>query len=86
VDAPATAAQALGTTPLFAKANAAIGSRPTLFVDFAPALRLAAASPHHRDDAHFQRALPRLRHVEYIAAGARRDEGLDVVRGVIGLR
>jgi hypothetical protein len=83
---PATTAQALGATSLFAKANAAIGSRPTLFVDFAPALRLAAASPHHRADAHFQRALPRLRHIEYIAAGARRDGDLDVVRGVIGLR
>jgi hypothetical protein len=83
---PANASPPLGSTPLFAKATAAIGGRPTLFMDFAPALRLAAASPHHRGDAHFQRALPRLRHIQYIAAGARRDGGLDVARGVIGLR
>jgi hypothetical protein len=86
VGRPAEVSQPLGSTPLFAKATAAIGQRPTLFMDFAPALRLAAASPHHRGDAHFQRALPRLRHIEYIAAGARRDGGLDVARGVIGLR
>jgi Protein of unknown function (DUF3352) len=83
---PRPAADALGDTPLFEKAAAVIGQRPTLFVDFAPALKLAAASPHHHSDAHFQRALPRLRHIEYVAAGARREGGLDVARGVIGLR
>lgn len=83
---PRPAAETLGTTPLFKKAAALIGQRPTLFVDFAPALVLAAASPHHRSDSHFRRALPRLRHIEYIAAGARREGGLDVARGVIGLR
>ena len=77
---------ALGDTTLFKKAAAAVGSRPTLFVDLGPALGLAAASPHHRSDAHFQEALPRLRHIEYVAAGVRREDGLDVARGVIGLR
>ncbi|HEX6715403.1 MAG TPA: DUF3352 domain-containing protein [Thermoleophilaceae bacterium] len=86
VTAPVRADETLGDTPLFRKAAVAIGQRPTLFVDFGPALEVAAASPHHRDDAHFARALPRLRHIEYIAAGARRDGGLDVARGVIGLR
>jgi Protein of unknown function (DUF3352) len=86
VRAPARAANALGGSALFRKAAAAVGQRPTLYVDFAGALRVAAASPHHRGDAHFKRALPRLRHVEYIAAGARRDGGLDVARAVIGLR
>jgi hypothetical protein len=83
---PRPAVEPLGQTPLFKKAADAIGGRPTLFVDFAPALQVAATSPHHRSDEHFQRALPRLRHIEYIAAGARRDGDLDVVRGVIGLR
>jgi hypothetical protein len=86
VQAPRRAAQTLGSTPLFAKAKAAVGGRPTLFVDFAPALALAAKSPHHRGDADFQRALPRLRNIEFIAAGARQDAGLDVARAVIGLR
>jgi Protein of unknown function (DUF3352) len=86
VAAPTRAAVALGTRPLFTKARAAIGERPTLFVDFAQALDLAAASPHHQRDAHFARALPRLRHIEFVAAGARRDGDLDVARGVIGLR
>ena len=86
VRAPKRAAQPLGATPLFAKAKAAIGQRPTLLVDFASALALAAKSPHHRGDAEFQRMLPRLRHVEYVAAGARQDGGLDVARAVIGLR
>jgi hypothetical protein len=86
VTPPRSAANPLGDTPLFKKAAAAIGSRPTLFVNFGPALDLAAASPHHRSDSHFKRALPRLRHIEYIAAGARRDGDLDVARGVIGLR
>lgn len=76
----------LAQTDAFAKAQAIIGGRPTLFVDFVRALRVAAASPHHRGDAHFKHAEPRLRHIEYIAAGARRDGGLDVVRGVVGLR
>jgi hypothetical protein len=86
VSAPVDAATTLGGTPLFEKAAAAIGARPTLFVDFGAALRVAAASPHHRDDAHFERALPRLRHIEYVAGGAVRDSDLDVARGVIGLR
>jgi hypothetical protein len=86
VRAPKRAAQPLGSTPLFAKAKAAIGQRPTLLVDFASALALAAKSPHHRGDAEFKRALPRLRHIEYVAAGARQDGGLDVARAVIGLR
>jgi hypothetical protein len=86
VMAPRSAAEPLGETPLFKKAAATIGSRPTLFVNFGPALSLAAKSSHHRSDAHFQRAFPRLRNIEYIAAGARRDGGLDVARGVIGLR
>jgi Protein of unknown function (DUF3352) len=76
----------LGDTALFKKAAAAIGQRPTLFVDFGQALTLAAVSPHHGSEEHFQRALPRLSHIEFIAAGARRDAGLDVLRGVIGLR
>jgi Protein of unknown function (DUF3352) len=76
----------LGETFLFKKAAAAIGERPILFVDFAQALSLAAASPHHRSDQHFRRALPRLRHVEFVAAGARRDAGLDVLRALVGLR
>ena len=79
-------ADKLGDTDLFRKAAAAVGERPTLFVDFAPALQLAATSPHHRADKHFQRALPRLQHLEYLAVGARRDGGLDVVRAVLGLR
>jgi hypothetical protein len=83
---PSQAAQPLGSTALFQKAASAIGGRPTLFVDFAPALRLAAASPKHRGDAHFRSALPRLKHIEYITAGARREGDLDVARGVIGLR
>lgn len=86
VTGPVHAANALGDTPLFKKAAAAIGQRPTLFVDFAAALKVAATSPHHRGDSHFKRALPHLRHIEYIAGGARRDGGLDVVRGVIGIR
>jgi hypothetical protein len=86
VTGPVHASHALGATALFKKASTAIGSRPTVFADFGPALRLAAASPHHRDDARFRRALPRLRQIEFIAAGARREAGLDVLRGVIGLR
>ena len=86
VSGPVHPDETIGSTPLFQKAAAAIGQRPTLFVDFGPALDVAAASPHHRDDARFKRALPRLRHIEYIAAGARRDGGLDVARAVIGLR
>lgn len=86
VSGPVRAANPLGATPLFRKAAAAIGRRPTLFVDFGAALRVAVASPHHHDDARFKRALPRLRHIEYVAAGARRDGGLDVARAVIGLR
>jgi hypothetical protein len=86
VSGPTNAPDALGETALFRKAAAAIGERPTLFVDFGPALELAASSPHHRDDAHFKRALPRLRQIEFVAAGARREGGLDVARGVIGLR
>ena len=76
----------LGDNVLFEKAASLIGQRPTLFVDFGKALELAARSPHHRDDAHFQQALPHLKHVEYVAVGARRDDGLDVLRGVVGLR
>ena len=79
-------ARALGSTDLFRTAADALGSRPTLFVDFAPALRLAAASPHHRNDPHFQHVLPRLQHLEYLVVGARRDGDLDVVRAVLGLR
>jgi hypothetical protein len=86
VRAPRRAAEPLGATPLFAKAKAAIGQRPTLLVDFASALALAAKSPHHRGDAEFKHALPRLRHIEYVAAGARQDGGLDVARAVVGLR
>ena len=82
----ARAKDRLGDTALFQKAAAAIGQRPTVFVDFSRALDLAAASPRHESDAHFQRALPYLRHIEFVAAGARRDAGLDVARGVIGLR
>lgn len=76
----------LGDTPLFAKAANAVGQRPTLFVDFARALQLAAAAPHHRSDAEFARALPHLAHIEYVAAGARRSGALDVIRTVIGIR
>jgi hypothetical protein len=76
----------LGDTGLFRKAAAAVGERPALFVDFAPALQLAAASPHHRGDKHFQEVLQRLQHLEYLAAGARRDGRLDVLRAVVGLR
>jgi hypothetical protein len=76
----------LGQTDLFRMAAAAIGERPTLFVDFATALTVAARSPHHRSEADFKQALPRLRHIEFVAAGARRDGGLDVLRGVVGLR
>lgn len=86
VRGPLHAASPLGDTPLFQKAAAAIGRRPTLFADFTAALKVAEASPHHRRDAGFKRALPRLRHIEYVAAGARREGGLDVARGVIGLR
>lgn len=84
VRGPATGG--LGDTALFDKAAAALGGRPTLFADFGRALELAAASPNHSSDAHFQRALPRLRHIEFVAAGARRDAGLDVARVVFGLR
>ena len=77
---------ALGDTDLFKKAAAAIGERPTLFVAFAKALKLAARSPQHRSDADFKQAVPRLRHIEFVAAGARQDGGLDVLRGVVGLR
>jgi hypothetical protein len=76
----------LGDTPLFGSAAAAVGGRPTLFVDVSPALTLAASSPGHRGDAEFKRALPRLRHLQYVAVGARRDGELDVVRAVLGLR
>ena len=76
----------MGDTPLFQKAAAMIGGRPTLLVDFQKALALAETAPHHRNDAHFQKALPHLRHIEYAAAGARRDGGVDVLRGVLGLR
>jgi hypothetical protein len=86
VSGPVRARTTLGASPLFRKAAAAIGQRPTLFVDFAKALRVAAGSSQHRDDARFKRALPRLRHIEFMAAGARRDGGLDVARAVIGLR
>jgi hypothetical protein len=76
----------LGGTDLFRKAAAAVGERPTFFMDFAPALQLAASSPHHRADKHFQQALPHLQHLEYAAVGARREGKLDVVRAVLGLR
>jgi Protein of unknown function (DUF3352) len=76
----------LGNTALFRTAAALIGQRPTFFVNVGPALDLAAKAPRHKSDEHFKAALPRLRHVEYVAAGARRDAGLDVLRGVIGLR
>jgi hypothetical protein len=85
VTGPTRPDRALGDSALFQKAAAAIGGRPTAFVDFGQALGVAAASAHH-DDAKFQRALPRLRHIEFVAAGARRDQGLDVARAVIGLR
>jgi hypothetical protein len=86
VRGPARAANALADVPLFKEAAAVVGERPTLYVDFVRALRVAQASPHHRDDSDFKRALPRLRHVQFIAAGARRDGDLDVARAVIGLR
>ena len=76
----------LGDTPLFQRATAAVGGRPTVFVDLTRALELARASARHRAHGHLQQALPRLRHIEFIAAGARRAAGLDVLRGVIGLR
>src|SRR5204863_5482449 len=76
----------LGDTAIFKEAKSLIGQRPTLFVSVGPALELAAASPHHASDAHFDKALPRLRHIAFVAAGARRDSGLDVLRAVIGLR
>jgi hypothetical protein len=76
----------LGDTPLFRAAAAAVGARPTLFVDIAPALELAARSPHHRADNSLRRALPQLQQLEYLAAGARREGKLDVVRAVLGLR
>lgn len=79
-------ASRLGDTPLFEKAAAAIGGRPAVFADFARALELVRRSPHHGSDAHFQQALSLLRHVEFVAAGARRGAGADVLRGVIGLR
>jgi hypothetical protein len=75
----------LGDSSLFQKAATAVGSRPTLFVAFAPALRLAAASPHHKNDSDFKQALPHLEHIDYVAVGARRDAGLDVLRTVIGI-
>jgi Protein of unknown function (DUF3352) len=76
----------LGQTDLFKTAAAAIGGRPTVFVDVGRALKLSATSPHHRSEPDFKRALPRLRQIEFVAVGARRDAGLDVLRGVIGLR
>jgi hypothetical protein len=76
----------LGDTGLFRKAAAAVGGRPTLFLNFAPALQLAGSSPHHRGDEQFQKLLPRLQHFEYLAVGARHDGKLDVVRAVLGLR
>jgi hypothetical protein len=76
----------LGDTDSFNKAQALIGGRPTVFVNFGKALQLAQASPHHKNDAKFQQALPHLRHIEYIAGGARREGQLDVLRGVVGLR
>jgi hypothetical protein len=76
----------LGDTDLFRKAAASVGERPTFFMAAAPALHLAASSPHHRGDKHFQQALPHLQHLEYLAVGARREGQLDVVRAVLGLR
>jgi hypothetical protein len=76
----------LGDSALFKEAASLIGQRPTFFVSVGPALELALASPHRQSDRHFQQALPRLRKIEFVAAGARRDAGLAVVRGVIGLR
>jgi hypothetical protein len=75
----------LGDTVFFKKATALVGNRPSMFVNVAPALALAAQAPHHRRDAHFKRALPHLRHVDFVAAGARRDGDLDVLRGVVGI-
>jgi hypothetical protein len=74
----------LGDTDLFRKAAAAVGSRPTLFASFAPALELARS--HHGDDPEFRKVAPRLAHLEYAAVGARREGDLDVVRAVLGLR
>jgi hypothetical protein len=76
----------LGETALFKEAASLIGQRPTFFVSVGPALELAAVSPHHQADRHFQQALPRLRNIKFVAAGARRDAGVDVLRAVIGLR
>jgi hypothetical protein len=76
----------LGDTDLFRKAAAVVGERPTLFLNFAPALQLAASAPHQNNDEQFQKLLPRLQRLEYLAVGARRDGKLDVVRAVLGLR
>ena len=83
---PVHSEKTLGATPLFWKAVAAVGQRPALYVDFGKALRVAEASPHHPADAHFKRVLPRLSHIEFVAAGVRRDAALDIFRAVIGLR
>jgi hypothetical protein len=76
----------LGSTDLFRKAGAAVGSRPTLFLALGPLVDLVKASPHAKKDAGFAKAAPRLAHLEYAAVGARRDGGLDVIRAVLGLR
>jgi hypothetical protein len=76
----------LGDTPLFRSAAAAVGERPTLFVDFAPALNLAARSAGHRGGQRVQRVLPRLHKPQYLAVGVRGDGDSDVLRAVLGLR
>lgn len=76
----------LAQTQLFQEAVAAIGQRPTLFVDVSRAVALVAQSPRHESDPRFQQALPHLQHLTFVAVGARRDAGLDVIRAVVGLR
>ena len=79
--APATR---LGSSGLYRRAASELGARPTLFVSIAPLLQLAGTSPKHRH-ALTPEDRARLGHLDYLAVGAVRDGGLDVVRAVLGI-
>lgn len=72
----------LGGTALFRKAGATVGARPAVFATFGQIADLVRTSKH-KDMAKIQ---ARLAHLEYAAAGARREGKTDTLRAVLGLR
>jgi hypothetical protein len=77
-------ASRLGSKPLYRRAFTTVGARPTLFVALAPVIDLvkAFAKPSDQPTAEEE---ARLRHLDYLAAGVRRDGGSGVIRVVLGI-